>query len=126
MRIAILIALSLISLGCAPESAANREISPEQLLSMAAEPDSVFILDVRSPKEFAESHVPGAVNVPHDQVATRLGDLPDPDGRPVVVYCERGGRASRAEAVLMQAGFSDVRHLTGDMSAWREQGHPTE
>jgi rhodanese-related sulfurtransferase len=45
--------------------------------------------------------------------------------REVVVYCERGGRAAKAADVLRDAGFT-VRHLTGDMSGWREQGLPVE
>ena len=85
-----------------------------------------MILDVRTAEEFASGHVPGAVNVSHDQVSARLDELGSDLDRPVVVYCERGGRAGRAEAVLVDAGFSDVRHLEGDMSAWRAAGRPVE
>ena len=67
--------------------------------------------------------MPGAVNVSHEYVADRIGELGP--AREVVVYCERGGRAAQAADVLRDAGFT-VRHLAGDMSAWREQGLPIE
>jgi rhodanese-related sulfurtransferase len=81
------------------------------------------VLDVRSAEEFAGGHVPGAVNMSQEQVAARIGEL-DP-ARGVVVYCERGPRAAKAADLLRDAGFA-VQHLTGDMSAWREQGLPIE
>jgi rhodanese-related sulfurtransferase len=110
------LALSL-ALGCAggvePES-----ITPQELL---AQGDAPLVLDVRSGEEFASGHVPGAVNVPYDQVAARIDELRA--AREVVIYCERGPRASKAAAVLSGAGFS-VRHLAGDMSGWRAAGLP--
>ena len=93
------------------------------MLAFAGRSDAPLVLDVRSPEEFASGHVPGARNVAYDEVATRLAELGP--AREVVVYCERGPRAAKAAAVLASAGF-EVRHLTGDMSGWREQGLPVE
>ena len=113
---ALLLAAALACTGGAGEP----EISPQDLL---AHSDAPLVLDVRSAEEFAGGHVPGALNVSHEQVAARIGEL-EP-AREVVVYCERGGRAAQAAEVLSGAGFQ-VRHLTGDMSGWREQGLPVE
>jgi rhodanese-related sulfurtransferase len=96
------------------------EITPQDLL---ARNDAPLVLDVRSPEEFASGHVPGARNVSYDQVTARLAELRP--AREVVVYCERGPRASKAAAVLNDAGFT-VRHLAGDMRGWREAGLPIE
>jgi rhodanese-related sulfurtransferase len=100
--------------------AAVEEIAPQDLLARG---DAPLVLDVRSAEEFASGHVPDARNVAYDQVAARLAELGPP--REVVVYCERGPRASKAAAVLSAAGFA-VRHLTGDMRGWREAGLPIE
>ena len=81
------------------------------------------MLDVRSAEEFTSGHVPGARNIAFDQVAAHIAKLGAPGE--VVVYCEHGGRAAKAAEVLNRAGFR-VQHLTGDMSAWREQGLPIE
>ena len=112
----LLLAAALACAGGADEP----EITPQDLLARS---DAPLVLDVRSAEEFAGGHVPGALNVSHEQVAARVGEL-DPS-REVVVYCERGGRAAQAAEVLSDAGFH-VQHLAGDMSGWREQGLPVE
>ena len=113
----------LLALACGAQSFRITEISPEDVLSA---PPSTLILDVRSPEEFASGHVPNAVNIPHDELASRLTELQDFRSAPVVVYCERGGRAGKAALVLTNSGFSHIRHLTGDMSGWREQNLPVD
>jgi len=102
---------------------ATSEISSQEVLAFVGQANAPLVLDVRSAEEFAGGHVPGARNVEYDQVSARLGEL-DPT-REVVVYCERGPRAAKAAAVLRDAGFT-VRHLSGDMSGWREQGLTVE
>lgn len=98
------------------------QLTPDQLLS--APPANALILDVRTSQEFASGHVPGAINLPHTEIATRLAEVGDDRERPIVVYCERGGRASKAEAELLAAGFTRVLHLEGDMQDWRAKGRP--
>ena len=117
-------ALLAFSLACSDEPASVASLTPDELLS--SPPANALILDVRTPEEYARGHVPGAVNIPHTEVEARLDELSGDKDRPVVVYCERGGRAGQAEATLLAAGFTDLRHLEGDMSAWREAGRPTE
>jgi rhodanese-related sulfurtransferase len=83
------------------------------------------VLDVRTPEEFAAGHVPGAINVPHDQVEARLPELQTKlGGKDVVVYCRSGRRAGMALSVLEQAGFRRLGHLEGDMNAWSAAGRP--
>lgn len=72
------------------------------------------LLDVRTPGEFASGHVEGAVNVPVDEVATRLSEIPR--DAPVVVYCRSGARSARAASALHEAGYEV--HDVGPMPAW--------
>lgn len=119
------IALALLALACeagAPPQVGR--ISADTLLS--APPDRTSILDVRSEQEYASGHVPDALHVPHDELAERLPELGLSKENPVVVYCERGPRAGRAADILLAAGYRDVRHLEGHMSAWRDSGRPIE
>jgi rhodanese-related sulfurtransferase len=102
-----------------------REISADALLARSGG-DEMLIVDVRTPDEFASGHVPGAINVPHDQVQSRMAELTPHREQEVVLYCERGGRASKAADLLAQEGFETVFHLSGDMSQWREEGLPIE
>jgi rhodanese-related sulfurtransferase len=64
------------------------------------------VVDVRSPAEFAQGHVPGALNLPVDGLAGRLAELPAE--RMVVVYCASGARSARAAALLRGAGRTVV------------------
>lgn len=114
------------AIGCdsASRSTSVVEMSSASLMSQPS--GTVLVLDVRTPEEFAEGHVPNATLIPHDTLEGRLGELETWKGRPVVVYCKAGKRAAIAAAVLTRAGFSDVRHLTGDMDAWRAAGLPIE
>jgi len=101
------------------------EISRQQALALQKSGDTLLFVDVRTPEEYASGHVPGAVNIPKDQLPSRLSELESARDR-VVVYCERGPRAQAAAATLTQAGFTGVRHLTGDMAGWRAAGLPIE
>jgi rhodanese-related sulfurtransferase len=83
------------------------------------------ILDVRTPEEFAEGHVPGAINISHDELAARLAEIESARDAEVVVYCRSGRRAGIAEELLRAEGFGNLKHLEGDMLAWLEAGRPT-
>ena len=100
-------------------------ISQEAVLERQAKHDnSLFLLDVRTPQEFAEGHVPDAVNVPHDQLASRLAEVPK--DKDVVIYCRSGRRSALAADVLAANGYSRLSHLEGDMNAWVATGRPVE
>lgn len=98
-------------------------ITAEEWLAIAGAPDAPLLLDTRTPEEFAAGHIPGAVLLPHDQVAARWREVGLDPSRPVVVYCRSGRRAKIAERVLIaELGFADVRHLEGDWLDWTAQG----
>lgn len=79
------------------------------------------VIDVRSPSEFAEAHVPGAVNVPMEEVDLRLADLHASD--PVVLVCQSGTRAQMTCEALT-AHRSDLHVLEGGTDAWVAAGLP--
>jgi rhodanese-related sulfurtransferase len=69
-----------------------------------------FLLDVRAPEEFAAGSIPGATNIPIDELRDRIGELPGQ--RPIVAFCQVGQRGYLATRILQQAGF-DVVNLSG-------------
>jgi rhodanese-related sulfurtransferase len=128
-RDALALVMLLCGIGCAAAcGAANDfgEMSPSELSAALQGAQPPLVLDVRTPAEYASGHVPGARNVPIDELAARTGELAAYREQPVVVYCERGPRAHRAAGALASAGFTSVRELDGHMSAWREAGLPVE
>lgn len=101
------------------------QVSPEALQAMlAGTDDRVFVLDVRTPQEFAAGHVPGAVNIPYDQVASHLGEIPKDEQ--IVLYCHSGRRAGLAAEELAASGYGKLVHLEGDMQGWQKAGLPVE
>lgn len=102
-------------------------IDQEALLARMAQKDAdLVILDVRTPEEYAAAHVPGAVNVSHDQVAARLPELSAYKSKDVVVYCRTGRRTNLALELLKANGFERLWHLEGDILAWQAQNRPLE
>ena len=87
---------------------------------------AVRVVDVRSPEEFAQGHVPGAVNVPLERVQADPAAAGLTVGESLVVYCVTGLRAGRAAAALQARGFKDVRQLEGHFAAWQAEGRPVE
>lgn len=72
-----------------------------------------LVLDVRSAKEFADGHVPGALNVPHTELRTRFAEVRDAaGGRPISVHCASGMRSHLATRILRGGGL-DARNLSG-------------
>jgi glyoxylase-like metal-dependent hydrolase (beta-lactamase superfamily II) len=92
-------------------------VRPDDLREMLSRGDPVFILDVRTPEEFAGWHIPGAVNVPIDRVEADPDSVPVPTDRPVVAVCAHGNWSARATAVLRTRGI-EVWNLVGGMVGW--------
>ncbi|HUI84339.1 MAG TPA: rhodanese-like domain-containing protein [Candidatus Binatia bacterium] len=92
-------------------------IGPEALRDEGAGPAK--LIDVRSPAEFAIGHIPGAINVPMEQVEARTADIGD---GPLVIACEAGTRAAIVAAWL--EARQPVSVLTGGTAAWRSAGLP--
>jgi phage shock protein E len=80
-----------------------------------------LLFDVRSPEEFAEKHVDGAVNLPVGEIDRRLAEVEKLSGgdkaKPIVVYCAMGSRAASAKKALVRAGYTQVTNL-GGLSDW--------
>jgi rhodanese-related sulfurtransferase len=101
-------------------------ISPAEVLARLDEPGGPVLIDVRSREEYAEGHIPGAINIPYDRITDRLEDLQQFEERGIVLYCRTGRRAGIAESALLEAGFENLRDLDGHMVEWLEAGLPVE
>jgi len=99
-----------------------KTIRPEHLKHELASGQRYQLIDVRTPQEFAEAHLPGAVNVPMEEVDGRLGDLHTHD--PVILVCQSGRRAG-ITCETLEIVRSDVAVLEGGTDAWTDLGYPT-
>ncbi len=91
------------------------QLDVESVLAASPE-DRPFLLDVRTPQEFAAGHIPGAVNIPLDDLRTRLGELPRE--QKIAAYCQVGQRGYLATRILQQNGFS-AANIGGGYKTYR-------
>ena len=115
--------LAIFVAACGPAQQIGT-ISAEDLHARTETADAPVVLDVRTREEFRTGHIPGAINVPHLELAARVGEL-DPRND-IVVHCVIGPRARLAEATLLEAGVPNVYHLEDGLAAWMERGFPLE
>jgi len=100
---------------------AETQMTAEELHQWRAAGRPHALVDVREPAEHAAGVIDGAVLIPLGQLMQRVGELPT--DRPVVVYCQSGGRSARAVAALRNHGI-DAHNLAGGILAWRAHGSP--
>jgi len=125
----VLLALALLAVAAfLPRLVARLREGPtltvEALRDALAEGRLALLLDVRTPEEFAQAHLPEARNVPLDALRARLDELSPFLERPVAVICHTDRRSRQAALLLAEAGFADVRVVKGGMQAWRKRGWP--
>ncbi|MBU2894524.1 rhodanese-like domain-containing protein [Colwellia sp. D2M02] len=100
------------------------EVSQKQLLSLMEQADKPLLLDVRSAEEYAQGHIPGAINIPHTEINSRLNELLAYQHQQIVLYCRSGRRVDIATTALLKQGFSQLDHLTGDFNGWQSSDLP--
>lgn len=107
-------------------SSMPKELSPADFEQKMKTTPNLYLVDVRTPEEFNEKRISGAVNMNIQDAgfenAVRVLDV----NRPVFVYCLSGGRSSSAAEVFQKAGFKDVYNLEGGLMKWGAEGKPVE
>lgn len=103
----------------------GKEVSPTDATLMVNRENAVFI-DVRSAAEFASGHVPDAINIPHEKIVERLGEIEKFKDRPLILNCASGVRAGSACGELRKRGFDKVFSLAGGVGAWAQAGLPVK
>lgn len=84
--------------------------------------DDVLMIDVREPHEHARAHIPAAKLMPLSTLGS--AELPDADGKKVVIVCASGARSMMAADRLFAHHYPEVYNLHGGMSGWRMAGLP--
>ena len=107
---------ALMLTGCASVgNSANtyRWISMDEAVTMMAEETNYIILDVRRADEYAEGHIPGAINVANESIGTaEIPELPD-KSQLILVYCRSGRRSKEAAEKLVNLGYTNVVEFGG-------------
>ena len=113
--IPILMALLLLS-GCAAQvqkEQSYRQINMDEAIAMMEAESDYIILDVRTPEEFGEKHIPGAINVANETIGSEeIPELPDKD-QLILVYCRSGNRSKQASEKLVALGYTNIIEFGG-------------
>ena len=106
---------ALLLAGCAApaEEITYRQVNMDEAITMMEEGSGYIILDVRTPEEFAEKHIPGAINVANETIGTdEIPELPDKD-QLILVYCRSGNRSKQASEKLVALGYTNIVEFGG-------------
>ena len=112
--IPILLSTLLLAV-CAAETKENtyRQIGMEQAIAIMEQESDYIILDVRRVDEFAEKHIPGAINIPNEEIGEPpIPQLTDKD-QLILVYCRSGNRSKQASEKLVALGYTNVVEFGG-------------
>ena len=89
----------------------------DEAVAMMAEDKDYIILDVRRPDEYAEKHIPGAINVPNEAIGNEeIPELPD-KSQLIMVYCRSGNRSKQASEKLVALGYTNIVEF-GGINSW--------
>ena len=123
-----LLALVLLAVPAAIGASELREsnelqlMTPREVRQILASGDGPVVIDARSAGEYAQGHVPGALNVPHKETWGRIQELRHYEDRGIIYYCTKGGRAKIAGNGLLVEGFRKVGLMSGHFHVWQQLG----
>ena len=110
-----ILSLMLLSSCMTPVSSSSgyRQISMDEAVKMMKNEKNYIILDVRRPDEYANGHIPTAINVPNEEIGTaEISELPD-KAQLILVYCRSGRRSKEASEKLVRLGYTNIVEFGG-------------
>ena len=109
---ALLLTLVLLLTACA-QAVSYEQITQEEAKQIMDTTNGYILLDTRTQEEYDQSHIPGALLIPHTEIAQRAEEeLPDKD-QVILVYCRSGNRSKQASEALAELGYTNVKEFGG-------------
>ncbi len=119
---------SLLLINCkqVEDKSSTIELITVEEMDSLLEMGKVQLIDVRTPREYADGHIEGALNIDfrNDNFEALIAKVDKT--KPVAVYCGRGGRSSKCSAYMKKAGFTKIYDLDGGISKWKFKGKRIE
>lgn len=98
-------------------------ISPKQAYTLLQKDENVTLLDVRTPEEFAQEHIEGAILIPVQVLNENLSKLQNVKEKKIILYCHSGNRSVAASRILEKNGFTPL-NVKGGITQWKSDGLP--
>jgi rhodanese-related sulfurtransferase len=99
-------------------------LRPAEVADLVRDHPEVRVLDVRTPGEYETVHITGAYNVPLDTLAEHAREIGARVADPIILVCQSGQRARKAEDALRSAGMANLHLLDGGVNGWIAAGLP--
>lgn len=119
-KLIFLLLAAFVFVGCARgnEQEKNyRQITTDEAVSMMEQEKDYTILDVRTPEEYQEEHIPNAVNIPNETIGkNEIKELPEKE-QLILVYCRSGNRSKQAAEKLAELGYTNIVEF-GGINSW--------
>jgi rhodanese-related sulfurtransferase len=104
--------------------AAYKNLPSTEVKKMMEQKKNIFLLDVRTPDEYRQGHIKGAVLIPIGEIERRLAEVPR--NRPVVTYCAVGSRSSLVSGFLAGKGYNETYNMQDGIMGWSRNGLQVE
>jgi len=99
-------------------------VGVREAAELADRSDPTAVLDIREKYEWDEGHIPDARHVPRSYLELRIENAVPNKSAPILLYCAGGTRSLLAAETLQQMGYTNVQHLRGGFTAWKDAGRP--
>lgn len=96
-------------------------ISPKDAYTLMKSGEKVAVLDVRTPDEFSQEHIEGAILIPVQTLSNNLALIAQVKNQKIIVYCHSGNRSVSASRILVKNGFTPL-NIKGGITAWKAEG----
>jgi phage shock protein E len=96
----------------------TKNISPSEAKERLSADKNVLLLDVRTPEEYREVHIPNSISLPLNQLKPGISKIANDKGREIIVYCLSGMRAAKACSQLASMGYTNVSNM-GGIQSWK-------
>ncbi|MDO4762872.1 MAG: thioredoxin domain-containing protein [Flavobacteriaceae bacterium] len=113
-----------LMLSCNGQDAQHKKLNAREFQNEVKETQNALVVDVRTPEEFENGHLDGALNVDWRNQNFEEKILKVDKNQPVFVYCMSGRRSAKAIAKMKELGFSNIVEMSGGMIAWRGENLP--
>jgi Rhodanese-related sulfurtransferase len=118
---------TIVLAACCSDKSAIESLSAEEFELKLQKASNPQLVDVRTPDEFNESHIAGALNIDVNGAEFEESIVATIDkGKPVFVYCKGGNRSMKAAAILETQGYKPIYNLAGGITEWKEKEKPTK
>jgi len=100
-----------------------KQVGPTVATQLSNREDAIF-LDIRDESDYRSGHIPNAIHIPLNQLASRIDELKKHRDKPVIAYCRTGNQSNGAGSILKKHGFDTVYNLDGGITAWQKSSLP--